>query len=398
MAARVEISDMDTSPHNLPPLAPPVAPGHRNIAEGVVAPDSRQLWWSLPLLTVAGLVVAFVIVAALVPLRRWQQAPGSALSVADRLVIDGVDRFDSDGEVMFVTASGARLSLLDAAAAWIDDDVEVLTYEQRFGPRTPTEQRRIGFQAMFGSKQIAEYVAFRTLGFDASFQPGPAVVNELVCPNERPTRSACDVLEVGDTIVAIDGEPTPLLEDIGAQTAGRKAGDVVSVTVRPYQQTTTVEREIELISSPDDPTRAIVGFMPADTRSVDLPFEVDIDTSRIGGPSAGLAFTLALIEELNPASLTGGALVAATGTINEDGSVGAIGALRQKTVAVLRAGGDVFLVPASQPPSELAAAREVAGDRLKIVPVANLAEALAALEDQGGDLTGLNLDAFPPPT
>jgi Lon-like protease len=383
---------MDTLPHNLPePSA-----RRRSVSPTARAPHARHLWWALPLLTIAGLVVGFVLVAAMVPVSRWQQAPGSALSVGDRLELDGVERFPSDGDVLFVTASGSKLTLLDALSAWVDEDVDVLTFEERFGPRTPAEQRRIGFQAMFGSKQIAEYVAFRTLGLEASFQPGPAVVNELVCPDARPERSACDVLEVGDTITAIDGVPTPTFADIGPITADMAAGDVVTVTVRPFQQTTTEDREVELIASPDDPERVIIGFVPADTRSVDLPFEVDIDTNRIGGPSAGLAFTLSLVEELSPESVTGGVVAAATGTINEDGSVGAIGALRQKTVAVMRAGADVFFVPASQPEAELAEVIALAGDRLRIVPVATLAEALLVLEELGGDVSGLDLDAFTP--
>lgn len=95
--------------------------------------------------------------------------------------------------------------------------------------------------------------------------------------------------------------------------------------------------------SPDDPNRTIIGVWPADTRKVKLPFEVGINTDLIGGPSAGLAFTLALIDELTPGELTGGIKVAATGTIDGDETVGAIGALRQKTVAVKASGAKVFL-------------------------------------------------------
>ena len=106
---------------------------------------------------------------------------------------------------------------------------------------------------------------------------------------------------------------------------------------------------VELSASPDDPDRTIVGFQPFDTRVVQLPFEVDIETGDIGGPSAGLSFTLALIDQLSPGQLTGGRNVAVTGTIGLDGSVGAIGGLAQKVSAVHQNGVDVFLVPASQP-------------------------------------------------
>jgi PDZ domain-containing protein len=132
-----------------------------------------------------------------------------------------------------------------------------------------------------------------------------------------------------------------------------------------------------------------VGFVPFDTRAIDLPFEVDIDTGDIGGPSAGLAFTLALIDELSPGDLTGGRDVAVTGTISLDGSVGAIGGLPQKVSAVRQNGYDLFLVPASQPelddPEQLQRLEDIAQGDVEIVPVESLDDALAALAARGGD-------------
>ncbi|MFN6122052.1 MAG: S16 family serine protease, partial [Actinomycetes bacterium] len=135
--------------------------------------------------------------------------------------------------------------------------------------------------------------------------------------------------------------------------------------------------------------RTIIGFSPYDTATAKLPFDVDIDSGAIGGPSAGLAFTLTLIDELTPGELTGGRRVAVTGTIRIDGTVGGIGGLAQKVSAVRQLGADVFLVPAEQGEQDIALARQVAGDDLDIVPVANLDEALAALAEYGGN--GLEL-------
>jgi len=145
---------------------------------------------------------------------------------------------------------------------------------------------------------------------------------------------------------------------------------------------------VELSASPDDPERTIIGFIPFDTRAIVLPFEVDIETGGIGGPSAGLAFTLALIDELSPGSLTGGRNIAVTGTISLDGSVGAIGGLPQKVSAVHQNGVDVFLVPASQSelttPEGLERLNDAGRGAVEIVPVATLDEALAALAELGG--------------
>ena len=143
--------------------------------------------------------------------------------------------------------------------------------------------------------------------------------------------------------------------------------------------------EVELIASPDEPRRTIVGFSARDTRTVELPFDIVIDTDRIGGPSAGLSFTLALIDQLTPGELIPAAGVAVTGTILEDGSVGAIGALVQKAIAVKRSGARYFLVPVGQGPDDIEAAQDAVGDAVEIVPGATLEEALDALASRGGD-------------
>jgi PDZ domain-containing protein len=169
--------------------------------------------------------------------------------------------------------------------------------------------------------------------------------------------------------------------------ASRKVGEVVTVVVHTLNANPNATRRTEkvrLIASPDDASRTIVGITPADTRTVEVPFEVAISTNAIGGPSAGLAFTLALLDELTPGNLMGNVRVATTGTIEEDGTVGPIGALRQKTVAVRRAGAKVFLVPKAQSAAELAAARSAAGTDLKVIPVGTLDEALKALQKFGG--------------
>lgn len=354
-------------------------------------PSQSRLWWSLPLLTVSWLALLSIVVASVVSVGLWETAPGSAEQVSDRMSFDdaetsGVVRYEPDSPVMFVTALGNRLTALSAFVASIDPDADVQTRRERFGDIAPSEQRRLGFQSMTTSKQIAEFVALRRLGYDVGLDWGDIVVEQLVCADEPAELSACRQLHPGDTIRRVGGTPVSDLGDLVTALAGRVAGDIVVLDVVPHGETAEVERRVELMVSPDDPTRAIIGFVPADTRTVSLPFEVAIDTDRIGGPSAGLAFTLALIDELSPGELTGGVRVAATGTMSADESVGAIGALRQKTVAVREAGATVFLVPASQSEQELAEARRVAGPGLRIVPVASLTEALAALEGLGGGL------------
>ena len=380
------VSDMSIDTTTTSSSVSPTVAGEQ---ETVIAPRQRNMWWALPLLTIVWLVTGALITSSLVKINYWEVAPGSAEEVASRFSFDKnalsqVTRYKTSAPILFVTAYGSKLSALDALVGVLDPDVDVLNREEKFGTITPSEQRRLGFQAMASAKQIAEYVALNRLGYDVSIAYGKLIIERLVCEDAPRPLSACLQLNPGDTITAFDGIEIPTLSDLMPIIADYSPGDVIEVTITPHKTTDSVKKKIELMVSPDDPDRTIIGVWPADTRTVDLPFEVDIDTDSIGGPSAGLSFTLALLDELTAGELTGGVKVAATGTIDGDESVGAIGALRQKTVAVKASGATVFFVPSAQTPEELSAARRVAGSKLRIVPVANLGEALKVLEELGG--------------
>ena len=341
------------------------------------------------MLTITWLVLGTVIASSFVRVQLWEVAPGTTEAVAPRLefgpdALAQVSRYPAETPVSFVTAYGNRLSALDALIGALDDDVDVQTFKERFGNNTPAEQRRLGYQSMTTSKQIAEYVAFRRVGLDVSLTWGDIIVEQLVCEVEPTDLSACEQLEPGDTIRAFNGTSVQSLEQLVSLLEPYKPRDTVTLQIVPHRKTTVEQRTVELIASPDDPQRTIIGFVPADTRTVDLPFEIGINTDSIGGPSAGLAFTLALLDELTPGDLFGGKRVAATGTINGDETVGAIGALRQKTVAVRRAGVEIFFVPSAQSSDELAEARMVAGPTMRIVAVANLQQVLDELAKVGG--------------
>ena len=380
------VSDMSIDTTTTPSSVSPTVAAEQ---ETVIAPRQRNMWWALPLITIVWLITGAMITSAVVKINYWEVAPGSAEQVASRFTFDKqalsqVTRYKTSAPILFVTAYGSKLTALDAIIGVLDPDVDVLNREEKFGKLTPSEQRRLGFQAMATTKQIAEYVALRRLGYDVSISYGALIIERLVCEDAPKPLSACLQLDPGDTITAFDGIEIPTLSDLMPIIADYSPGDVVEVTITPHKSEKSVKKKIELMVSPDDPNRTIMGVWPADTRKVDLPFEVGINTDLIGGPSAGLSFTLALLDELTPGELSGGLKVAATGTIDGDESIGAIGALRQKTVAVKATGATIFLVPSSQTAEELSDARRVAGSKLRIIPVANLEEALSVLKELGG--------------
>jgi PDZ domain-containing protein len=368
------------------PLPPPSAPA-----------DIRTLRVALPLITLSWVILLSIMVMATFRIQRWELAPGEAMDVSSRIGFmpaqeGGVvpKRYVADNGIQFVTAFGGQLSILDSVLGWLDPYVQVDTYTEHFGEQTPTSSRRLGFQAMTGAKQVAEYVAMKKLGLDAKLEEGPILIEQLICEGAPAEDSACVNLQVGEQITHLDGVQTPTLSALAVEMKKHKVGDNVKLTVLPYSTPNNKTSKkpkvvtVALMTSPDD-ERAIIGFIPADTRITRLPFEVNISTTDIGGPSAGLAFTLALLDELTPGNLMGNGRVAATGTMDEEQNVGAIGALKQKAVAVRDSGGTLFLVPAGQSPDEMKAAQAAAGPGVRIVQVATLDAALRELVKNGGE-------------
>ena len=325
----------------------------------------------------------------------YARVPASAQPVDDLISIgdlgDAAEQFPPVGDIYFVTVMAPTQSLLSWLVGRGDAAVEFLTAEDVNGFRTPTQRRTLDLASMRTSEQVAQFVALQRLGYDVELVPGEVLIDTMVCLEPNADGSDCvtwspsdAVLDPGDRILDVDGVEIATVDDLSSVLAGKRPGDVVTMQIeRP--DAGELEVDVELTASPDDPTRTIVGFYPFDTARVELPFELSINTASIGGPSAGLAFTLTLIDELTEGELTGGGDVAVTGTINLDGTVGAIGGLRQKASAVAQAGVTVFLVPAAQGEDDIAAAREAAGGDLEIVPVETLEQALAALADHGGD-------------
>ncbi len=157
-------------------------------------------------------------------------------------------------------------------------------------------------------------------------------------------------LEPRDRIVAVDGTEIGGMEDLFAALDGVSPGDKVEVGVRRSGADRTFE--ITTAAAQDDKKRAILGVLVGIGYQFPFDVHVGIDES-IGGPSAGLVFALSVYDTLTPGALTGGDVVAGTGTIAPDGTVGPIGGIREKLIAAARSDAEIFLVPprTAGPPS-----------------------------------------------
>jgi PDZ domain-containing protein len=297
-------------------------------------------------------------------------APGSARRVDDLIKISGHPVYPSQGDVLFTTVSVREgVSLWEALGGWLDRDVDVVHQEDIRGPIPADQYHQLNAAAMADSKTSAEAVVLRHLGF-------PDLGGGAEVGTVDPELPSAQVLKPKDVIVAIDGRPvTGPAEAVPAIRAHRPGEEIRLSVVRdggaPVELTTRLGRNEE--------GQALLGVTLS--QKLKLPFQITIDSGSIEGPSAGLAYSLALIDELTPGELTGGAKVAVTGELEPDGKVGAVGGVGQKVAAVRQAGDiTMFLVPEDN----LREAQAHAGDHLLVRAVDTFDEALKAVAELPG--------------
>lgn len=332
------------------------------------------------LAVVAALLFASTLVgAAVLPIPYMALRPGSARPVTEQVLVEGVPSYPPKESIAYTTVNVGQTTLLEALLGWLDDDVDVVPEDAILGKRSAEENRRYNAQLMDTSKMIAITVALRHLGYDVPVHTTGTVVRSII--DGTP---AAAVLQIDDVIVAVDGQPVDQPGKLVTLLQPGGPGATHTLTVeRPAGSSTKVDVVATTIAAPSDPQRAILGINEPEERfaAFDFPIDVTIDSGKVGGPSAGLAFTLAVLDVLTPGEITGGHRVAVTGTMALDGTVGPVGGAAQKAVTVRDAGYEVFLVPSD----ELEEVRATVGDDLRVIAVDTLAEALDALDSLGGN-------------
>ena len=225
------------------------------------------------------------------------------------------------------------------------------------------------------SKTDATFVALTKLGYEPTYTGTGALVIETV-----PDSAAEGVLLTDDVIVAIDGTPVAFRSEVVDRLGGMDVGDQVTLTIERVvdgsDDVEVLDVDIVLGVHTDDPDRPMVGvLLDNNAPIIDFPVDVETDTQNIGGPSAGMMFTLEIMNQLTEEDLTDGRRIAGTGTIARDGTVGGIGGVQQKVYGAIDAGAVVVLVPASNYEDAL----EAAGDKIVVVRVETIDDALEYL-------------------
>lgn len=304
--------------------------------------------------------------------------PGPVEDALGLTALVGARTYAPSGSFLLTTvAVDGDLDLREWIEAAVSPRIQQVRRATIFPDDKDREQvRQENAALMQGSQLEATLAALRHLGYEFDEEFDGAEVVEI----SQPTAVRGDELQVGDLVVAVDGTATPDNRAVGEAVRSRSPGDTVTLTVVRDGREHTVG--LELISHPEDPGSAYIGVLLMS--HIELPVDVRIDAGVIGGPSAGLVFALSIVDLLGPEDLTGGEVIAATGTIDAEGKVGPIGGIVQKVLGATSSEGrtpaSAFLVPRGN----LEEARRAPVDReVLLVPVDTLDDAVRALIDLG---------------
>ncbi len=323
-------------------------------------------------LLIAGLTLVAVVLALMVlPSNEYVFLPDPAHPVAPLVTVKG-GHDPERGGVYFVDVIVKKASLLERLFGGLHEGADLYPAGAINPPGVnDAQRRRIDIEDMHRSQEIAAAVALRTAGKKVTLRSTGALVDAI-----DPTLPAAGKLEPDDVIVAIDGKRVTSPKDV-FKTMGRvKVGQSVRITIRRDKK--TLIEQMKTVSSGPPTNRAIVGVSIEPAVDIKLPISVRIDAGNVGGPSAGLAFALEVLEEMGR-DVVHGHNIAATGEIRPDGTIGSIGGIKQKTIGARKAGVDAFLVPAGD---NARVARQHA-DGLRIIPVETFPQALRALATLG---------------
>jgi PDZ domain-containing protein len=346
-------------------------------------------------LVILALILAFF-VSINIHVNYYSITPGQAESVAPNVKVVGLASDSHRDRIMLTDVYLNPLTAFTWFTTQFDSHAQIIPASVLLSPgASELELTEQGYIDMSNSKDFARLSALHALGWNVPVTGTGALVY-AVGPN---TPAAHAGLGIGDRIIAVNGTAVKSACDVIGITHYDPVGTAVAVTVRPatisnsgtitygaaktdHYKTAKVPRNQVASSCPHLGTlpHSISGLQLLDAFSFPLRDKISIATPSIGGPSAGLAMTLALIDRLSSGSLTGHLTIAATGTIDPFGNVGDVGGVAQKTVAVQNAGATVFIVPQV----EVQTARTASNGTLRIIGVTTLKQVLRDLRRLGG--------------
>lgn len=331
-------------------------------------------------------LVIIVILAAggyFYPLPYYITSPGGAIELSPMIKVE--EGYAEQGSLMLTTVRMTNANLLNyALASWDDYKEKISKKELLANYRNEEEYSARQLFVMKASQNTAITVAYGLAGKEAKLLSREVMVVSTVegMPAEKH-------LLFGDIIVSVDGQKIETSEELISYIRTKQEGEKVHIVYT--RDGTEKEATLELVAFPQQEEniaaqpRAGIGISTGNKLEVETNPAIEIDTKRIGGPSAGLMFTLEIYNQLTEVDITKGYRIAGTGEIRLDGTVGRIGGIHQKIVAADKAGAEIFFAPYEKGAehsnyNRAVEAAEDIGTKMKIVPVDTVHDALQYLE------------------
>nr|WP_100403128.1 SepM family pheromone-processing serine protease [Bacillus sp. FJAT-42315] len=334
------------------------------------------------LTSVAFILLLTIIATSFIKLPYYVMKPGDAHELAPIVKVTGGN--EAKGTLMLTTIKmGEATPISYAMAQWLDYE-EVVPIENVRSPHETDQEYNIRQKyLMDSSQQQAIQVAF-----DAAKKPYKYIYEGVYVLSVFPGMPAEGIVQAGDRIVGIDGKKLESSKQFTDYVQAKQSGD--TVTIQFVSDGEEKQKKIALKSFANNSNKAGLGISLTDQKKLISTPEVQLKTESIGGPSAGLMFSLEIYNQLTKQDITKGRRIAGTGTIDADGNVGRIGGIEQKVVAADRAGAEIFFAPNDEITPELKRnipdikpnydeavemAKEI-GTHMKIIPVKTFHDAL----------------------
>jgi len=334
------------------------------------------------------LICIFLVSATFYPVDAYITKPGGAYPLKPLVTVEDGDQ-DDKGTMSLMTIGLAKATPLTYAWAKMSDEQKILQTNHVRNPDEDDEeytvrQLHLMSQSQFNAIQMA---------FEKAGKPYEITTRGIFILNVLPDGAAEGLLKAGDRILQIDAIESSDQQKFIDYLNGKKIGDTITLQIQRDEELVSVD--IELKPIPSDESRAGLGISFSEDKEITTSPTVNIRSDEIGGPSAGLMFTLEILNQLIDEDLTKGYSMAGTGTMKDTGEVGRIGGIDFKVIAADKADIEVFFAPDDVLPEEVLKknpslrsnyleAKEMAekiGTKMKIVPVKTIDDALEFIEE-----------------
>lgn len=324
-------------------------------------------------------VLLILVIIGLIPTPYYLHQPGPIEDLEPKITVEGAKKNEKGSFYLTTVLSVKAFNPYILAYGLVAPHTDIVKDEVVMGDLTDAEYNKLLDFMMKDSKQNALVAGFTQAGEKVDITYHGIFVSSIV-----PESPAKKILKVGDVITSIDGEKmdeaTEFMQYI---EENKKAGDRATLTIKRGKK--ELKKTVEMIALDNSTNRVGIGIAPEEEFTATVSKDVKINSDDIGGPSAGLMFSLEIYNQLTPEDLTKGYKIAGTGTIDHNGNVGQIGGIKHKITAAYEAGADIFFTPKDINPidtneKDVVDAVKDNDYNIDVVPVATLEEAVEYLE------------------